>query len=67
MLDRVVAELGAPRMVFGTDFPHPDHGHGIVDEMLAQRRALGDAALRAILWDSPCELMGVSAGAWQAA
>jgi len=62
MLDRVVTELGAPRMVFGTDFPHPDHGQGIVDEMLAQRRALGDAALRAILWDSPCELIGVSVG-----
>jgi predicted TIM-barrel fold metal-dependent hydrolase len=63
MLDRVVTELGASRMVFGTDFPHLDHDRGIVDEVLARRPALGDAALRAILWDSPCELMRVDAGA----
>lgn len=59
MLDRVVAELGAPRMVFGTDFPHLDHGRGIVGDVLAQRATLGDAALRTILWDSPCSLMGM--------
>jgi predicted TIM-barrel fold metal-dependent hydrolase len=59
MLDRVVTEVGATRMVFGTDFPHLDHGPGMVDEMMALRGALGDEALRAILWDSPCALMGV--------
>jgi predicted TIM-barrel fold metal-dependent hydrolase len=54
-------------MVFGTDFPHLDHDHGIVDAMLAQRPMLGDAALRAILWDSPCELMRVDSSAGQIA
>lgn len=60
MLDRVVTDLGASRLVFGTDFPHLDHGDGIVDEMMAQRDVLGDAPLRTILWDSPCELMGLA-------
>jgi uncharacterized protein len=59
MLDRLVMELGASRMVFGTDFPHLDHGPGMVGDMMAQRSALGDEALRAILWESPCKLMGV--------
>jgi predicted TIM-barrel fold metal-dependent hydrolase len=59
MLDRVVMDLGAPRMVFGTDFPHLDHDHGIVDDMMALRGTLGDQALRTILWDSPCHLMGM--------
>lgn len=45
--------------MFGTDFPHLDHDHGIVDAMLALRPALGDAALRQILWDSPRALMGL--------
>jgi predicted TIM-barrel fold metal-dependent hydrolase len=63
MLDRVVTEIGAPRMVFGTDFPHLDHDHGIVDEMMARRDLLGDARLRTILWDSPCELMGLGSRA----
>ncbi|WP_437335580.1 amidohydrolase family protein [Sorangium sp. So ce394] len=62
MLDRVVREIGATRMVFGTDFPHIDHGPGMVDEVMALRGELGDEALRAILWDSPCGLMGVNPG-----
>jgi len=63
MLDRVVTDLGAPRMVFGTDFPHLDHGHGMVGDMLALRGTLGDAALRTILWDSPRGLMGMASRA----
>jgi predicted TIM-barrel fold metal-dependent hydrolase len=63
MLDRVVTDIGASRMVFGTDFPHLDHEHGIVDEMIAQRAMLGDAALTTILWNSPCELLGIDASA----
>ncbi|WP_437610211.1 amidohydrolase family protein [Sorangium sp. So ce834] len=59
MLDRVVREIGARRVVFGTDFPHLDHGPGMVGEMMALRGALGDEALRAILWDSPCGLLGI--------
>jgi predicted TIM-barrel fold metal-dependent hydrolase len=60
ILDRVVADVGAPRLVFGSDFPHPDHEQGVVDELLARRAALGDAALRTILWDSPCALLGLA-------
>ncbi|WP_437999642.1 amidohydrolase family protein [Sorangium sp. So ce185] len=67
MLDRVVTEIGAPRMVFGTDFPHLDHGTGMVDEMMALRGVLGDEALRAILWDSPRGLMGMDARAGRGA
>jgi predicted TIM-barrel fold metal-dependent hydrolase len=60
MLDRVVPELGAPRLMFGTDFPHLDHDQGIVDAMLALRTTLGDSALRTILWDSPRALLGIA-------
>jgi predicted TIM-barrel fold metal-dependent hydrolase len=63
MLDRVVPDLGAPRMVFGTDFPHLDHDRGIVDDVLALRSTLGEDALRTILWDSPCHLMGITGDA----
>lgn len=59
ILDRVVADVGAPRLVFGSDFPHPDHEQGVVDELLAWRTSLGDDALRTILWDSPCALLGL--------
>ncbi|TKD12993.1 amidohydrolase family protein [Polyangium fumosum] len=59
MLDRLVTEIGAARMVFGTDFPHLDHGPGMVGDMMAHQGALGAEALRTILWESACNLMGI--------
>lgn len=47
-------------MVFGTDFPHLDHDRGIFDDVVALRSTLGEDALRTILWDSPCHLMGIA-------
>jgi uncharacterized protein len=61
MLGQVAAELGPARLVFGTDFPHLEHGPDVVDELLARRAALGDDALRAILWDNPSCLVGEAA------
>ena len=60
LLSEAVREISSSRVVFGTDFPHLDHGPEIVDEVFAQRPSLGDEALRAVLWDSACGLMGVS-------
>ncbi|MDP9002815.1 MAG: amidohydrolase, partial [Myxococcota bacterium] len=59
MLTQVAAEIGPSRMVFGTDFPHLDHGPDIVDELFAQRVAIGNEALETILWSSPSRLMGM--------
>lgn len=61
MPDRVVRDTGASRMmVFGTDFRHLDHDRGMVDDAIALRSTLGEEALRTILWDSPCDLMGMA-------
>jgi predicted TIM-barrel fold metal-dependent hydrolase len=59
MLAHIAAEIGPQRLVFGTDFPHLDHGPDIVDELMVQRPKLGNDALRTILWDSPIRLMGM--------
>lgn len=59
MLDRVAAEIGPQRLVFGTDFPHLDHDLDIVEALLSLRETLGDATLRAILWDNPSALLGL--------
>lgn len=62
MLGAVIEEIGPGNVVFGTDFPHLDHGPEIVDEVFALRPRVGDATLREILWESPTRLMGPSAG-----
>lgn len=59
MLGPIASSLGPERMVFGTDFPHLDHGADIIDEIFARRAELGDDALRAILWDNSAHLMGL--------
>lgn len=59
MLPEVVRHINASRVVFGTDFPHLDHGADIVDELLVRRSEVGEDALRAILWDNACQLMGM--------
>jgi predicted TIM-barrel fold metal-dependent hydrolase len=61
MLAPSATHIGAERVVFGSDFPHLDHGAAIVDALFARRAALGDDAFRQILWDSPARLMGLSA------
>jgi predicted TIM-barrel fold metal-dependent hydrolase len=59
MLGPAVTTIGPERVVFGSDFPHHDHGTGIVDELMARRSNVGEGALREILWDSPSRLMGL--------
>jgi len=60
LLPEVLKSISPERVVFGTDFPHLDHGPGIVDDVFEQRAAIGDAGLRSVLWESACALMGVS-------
>jgi predicted TIM-barrel fold metal-dependent hydrolase len=63
LLPEMVAGIGEDRLVFGTDFPHPDHEVGIVTELFTRRSSLGDQAMRSILWDNPCRLAGITRGA----
>ena len=52
-------QLGEGSLMFGTDFPHPDHGPEIVEEMLAREAELSSQALRKILWDNAARFFGV--------
>jgi predicted TIM-barrel fold metal-dependent hydrolase len=56
-LARVAAHLGEDRLIFGSDYPHPDHAWpGTVDDI--RRAPLDERAKRRILWDNPVELYG---------
>jgi uncharacterized protein len=60
MLAEVAAGVGAGRLVFGTDFPHLDHGVGIVGEVMEERERLGVEGLRGVLWQNAAQLLGMS-------
>jgi uncharacterized protein len=61
MLHQMISEIGASRIVFGSDFPHLDHSPHITDDVLAEEARIGGEALRTLLWSSPSALMGLSA------
>ncbi|HYH95733.1 amidohydrolase family protein [Hyalangium sp.] len=59
LLPEVIRHLGEDNLLFGSDFPHPDHGLDSVDEILALKGKLPEQTLRKILWDNPARLFGL--------
>lgn len=55
----MIKYIGEDNLLFGTDFPHLDHATGIMDEGMALKASLPEAALRKILWDNPVRFYGV--------
>jgi predicted TIM-barrel fold metal-dependent hydrolase len=60
LLGPAVSDIGPSRVVFGTDFPHPDQGTSMLGELLGRRSLLGDDVLREILWENPRRLTGLA-------
>jgi predicted TIM-barrel fold metal-dependent hydrolase len=60
-LAEVVRLLGADNLLFGTDYPHADHGDDLVDHVMALRAELPAEAVRKLLWDNPARFYGLSA------
>ena len=56
---RVLDLIGENRLLFASDYPHPDHKWpATVDSMLAM--PIPDAVKRKVLWDNPAALYGLS-------
>jgi predicted TIM-barrel fold metal-dependent hydrolase len=56
----LLAHVGEDRVLFSTDFPHPDHDTDtdVVTQMTALAPALGESAVRRILWDNAARFYG---------
>lgn len=58
-LDLVVRAVGADRLLYGSDYPHPDHDLGHLSEVIAKRAACSVATLQAALsTNPPCFFQG---------
>lgn len=60
-LPELIGFLGADNLLFGSDFPHLDHGGEELEEALALRGRLSDEVLRKLLWDNPARFYGLGA------
>jgi predicted TIM-barrel fold metal-dependent hydrolase len=60
-LDVVIECVGLDRLVYGSDYPHPDHGvQAIVDQFTDNRAASADDIRRAALEDNPRRLFSTT-------
>ncbi|RKI01700.1 amidohydrolase family protein [Corallococcus sp. AB038B] len=58
-LSDMVRHLPEDRLVFGSDFPHLDHGEDVLGAMLSLRDVMTESRLRKVLWENPTRFYGV--------
>ncbi len=58
-LPKLLEELGADNLIFGSDYPHMDHKPNVVDDMVALEEELSKPVLQKILWDNPKRFYGL--------
>jgi predicted TIM-barrel fold metal-dependent hydrolase len=62
-LPALVEHIGADNLLFGTDFPHGDHGDDMVDQAVGLAKKLPEEVVRKILCDNPSRFYGLGAPA----
>lgn len=58
-LQELIRMIGTDNLVFGTDYPHTDHGEDIVDHVMELRSVLPEETMRKLLWDNPARFYGI--------
>ena len=58
-LPKLIEELGADNLIFGSDYPHMDHKPDVVADMVALEGRLSPKVLQKILWDNPERFYGL--------
>ena len=59
-LPAIAKHIGEDRLLFASDYPHPDHGPDITDQMVALESSMGKHAVRQILEFNPKRLYGIA-------
>jgi len=54
----VIDSIGEDRLLFASDYPHPDHPPDILDEVMELEGVLTKKVLKKILWDNPLAFYG---------
>lgn len=52
--------IGEDNILFGTDYPHMDHGPSIMDDVVRLRKTLPSRVLQKILWDNALRFYGLN-------
>ncbi len=60
-LREVIDTVGIDRLLFGTDYPHPDHLHFDIEALNSQQNIFSPDELRCVLEDNPKTFYGINA------
>jgi predicted TIM-barrel fold metal-dependent hydrolase len=52
-LQEAIRLLGPDNLLFGTDYPHADHGDDLVDHVMSLGAQVSEETVRKLLWDNP--------------
>lgn len=60
-LEEIIGYIGSDNLIFGADYPHPDHKPGVVADAIALEERLSKTIVQKILWDNPARFYGLEA------
>ncbi|APR78053.1 Hypothetical protein A7982_03400 [Minicystis rosea] len=58
-LDRIIDLVGEDNLLFGSDYPHMDHGPAALADVIRTNTQLPPHVMRKILWDNPRRFYGL--------
>ena len=58
-LAEVINFIGAGNLIFGSDYPHPDHRPGVVAAAVALGERFSETTVRQMLWHNPARFYGL--------
>ena len=59
-LEQVIEHIGSDRLLFGSDYPHVDHGLDMTEKAVALQERLPRKTVQKLLWDNPVRFYGLS-------
>ncbi|MBE9044819.1 amidohydrolase [Pleurocapsales cyanobacterium LEGE 10410] len=57
-LTEIIDYIGSDNLIFGSDYPHPDHRPSIIADAVSLEERLPKTTVKKILWDNPARFYG---------
>ena len=59
-LEKIIEYIGSDNLIFGSDYPHVDHGQDMTEKVVALQERLPKKTVQAICWDNSVRFYGLT-------
>jgi uncharacterized protein len=59
-LQQIIEYIGSDNLLFGSDYPHVDHGSDMTEKAVALQERLSTKTVQKLLWDNPVRFYGLT-------